>query len=129
MSSTPSVRLETLATQEVASAAAAAVVSNHVDGADGDDDDQAASDLVQEFEEKLELKLETAGHEPVDCVCEAVASDKDSVQYECKYQMGEATEKKARIQGKFAMNVPYVIFFNSSVLVKSKVNYYRDTRC
>ena len=69
---------------------------------------EQSDQLVQEFEEKLELKLEGAGHEPVDCVCEAVGSNKDSVTYECKYQMGDATEKKARIQGKFAMNVPYV---------------------
>lgn len=71
-----------------------------------DDADNGEDDLVQAFEDKLELKLEGAGHEPVDCVCEAVESDKDTVTYECKYQMGEASEKKSRIQGRFALNVP-----------------------
>ena len=53
-----------------------------------------------------------AGHEALDCTCEAVGGDKDSVTYECSYEVGrnaaDGTRKAtaSRIQGKFAMNVP-----------------------
>jgi hypothetical protein len=58
-------------------------------------------------ESTLQLTLEGAGHEAFDCMCEAVGSDKDSVTYQCKYEVKKVKKcSAARIEGSFAMNVP-----------------------
>ena len=61
-------------------------------------------------ESTLHMTLEGAGHEAFDCMCEAVRSDNDSVTYQCRYEVRKGAKAKktsaARIEGKFAMNVP-----------------------
>ena len=67
----------------------------------------------EEEEETLEIKLEGAGHEALDCMCRPVGGDAGSVTYQCSYQMGTDKGGKkggkttaGRIQGKFAINLP-----------------------
>ena len=87
-------------------------------------DHQEDSSDNQSIDERLVFKLEGAGctYGPVDCVCRPVGSDKESVQYECNYELNEpnhersevgeepkelqTSQKAARISGKFAMNMP-----------------------
>lgn len=73
------------------------------------------NDVAKLEEHTLHMTLEEAGHEAYDCMCEAVGSDKDSVTYQCKYEVRTSKDssdqtqlrsRAARIEGKFAMNVP-----------------------
>ncbi len=99
------------------------------------DDEQVVRKLVEtslgheapegeedEFEQTLHMRLEGAGHEALDCKCEAVAADSGSVMYQCSYQLGGRRQSEdvvaadgrvtrkhraaGTIQGKFAMNLP-----------------------
>ena len=71
---------------------------NNGETVDGDDE------LAPLPKEKLNMKLETAGQELVDCVCEPVSQDGSSIHYTCKYQLGAGGD--AKIEGKFALKMP-----------------------
>ena len=82
-------------------------------------------DDLEEMPDRLEMKVSSGCSEEMDCVCEMVDQDKTTKQYVCRYQMtnGSANSnsdsppgdlcdsaggKASIIEGKFALNLPYV---------------------
>lgn len=67
----------------------------------------------------LRMRLEGAGHQTLDCECDLVGGHGDTLTYQCRYQVakkdpggksdGRKRSTAARIEGKFAMNMPYVV--------------------
>ena len=63
-----------------------ATTSNGVKVSGGaNSEDWTVEDLTSEVEERL--KFEAGGGDEVDCLCEAVGGDEDSLHFECKYQV------------------------------------------
>ena len=88
--------------------------------------------IEEEIPDRLEMKVSSCGPDALetDCVCEMVDQDKSTKQYVCSYQMtngatnrseitppptGQEDQSDAKtasiIEGKFALNLPYVNSF------------------
>jgi len=93
------------------------VASSEVDG------ESLVVNGADEEPQRIHLKMTGADRQLLDCQCEAVGGNGDSVIYDCSYQVADASEEgnggadkedgrvtrkkgASRIRGKFSMNVP-----------------------
>ena len=67
--------------------------------------------VLEDQEGVVRMRIEGAGQgADLDCTCQAVKGDGNSVVYECSYEVkgNDRQLGSSAVRGKFAMNVPYV---------------------